>query len=122
MNRDVLKQFVNLKITKSELQLAIGEDLFNVAVEKPTIVYASHVISAIEATLKNEITVEHLVEWVNTIWFTELYAFSDKEVDSIVSVFEVLETLDEEDVVATLDDYQKMIQCLSQNIVFDFSA
>ena len=43
-----------------------------------------------------------LVEWVNVVWFTELYVF-DEDADSIVSVFEVLETMDEEGVVVLED-------------------
>ena len=39
-----------------------------------------------------------LVEWVNVVWFTEFCEFYE-DADSIVSVFEVLETMDEEVVI-----------------------
>lgn len=42
-----------------------------------------------------------LVEWVNVVWFTELFVFDDEDADSIVSVPEVLETMDEDGVVVS---------------------
>ena len=41
---------------------------------------------------------EAFVEWVNVVWFTVLCVFYE-DADSIVSVFEVLETMDEEVVI-----------------------
>ena len=87
-----------MKITKTELQQAIGEDLHNVELKKAYRIRRSDVVNAIQLLLNGIIEKDALVEWVNVVWFTELYVF-DEDADSVVSVFEVLETMDEEVVI-----------------------
>ena len=65
-----------------------------------------------------EIAVDTLVDWVNVVWFTELYVFDDEEADSIISVFEVLETMDEEGVVVSDDEFTQMIEALTSNLEY----
>ena len=97
-----MKKYIDLyrelKISKSELQQAIGEDLHNVKCKKASRIKRSDVVNAIQLLLNGTIDKDTLVEWVNVIWFTELFVFDDKDADSIVSVLEVLETMDEDGV------------------------
>ena len=65
--------------------------------------------------LEGKKTVLDVVEWVNVVWFTDLFAFSDDEADSIVSVLEVLETMDEEGVAITTDELNNMKIALNAN-------
>ena len=49
------------------------------------------------------------------LWFTELFVFDDNETDSIVSVLEILETMDEEGVVISENEFSNMITALTSN-------
>lgn len=55
-----------------------------------------------------------MVDWVNVVWFTELFEYSAKEENSIESVITLLETLDE-GVIFGDKEYDKMIECLKTN-------
>ena len=110
-----LDLYRNLKINKSELQQALGEDLHNVECKKAYLIKGNDVANAIRMLQDGEIAVDTLVDWVNIVWFTELYVFDDEEADSIISVFEVLETMDEEDVVVSDDEFTQMIEALTSN-------
>ena len=104
-----------LKISKSELQQAIGEDLHNVECKKAYRIRRSDVVNAILLLKNDTIDKDTLVEWVNVVWFTELYAFDDEDADSIISVLEVLETMDEDGVIVSEDEFSQMIAALTAN-------
>ena len=52
---------------------------------------------------------------VASLSFTELFVFDDEDADSIVSVLEVLETMDEDGVVVSEDEFSEMIASLNSN-------
>lgn len=110
-----LSLYRELKISKSELQQAIGEDLHNVECQKAYRIKRSDVVNAIQLLGNGTISKDALVEWVNVVWFTELYVFDDEDADSIVSVLEVLETMDEEGVVISENELSEMITALTSN-------
>ena len=110
-----LDLYCKFKISKSELQQALGEDLHNVKCKKAYCISRSDVVNAIQLLLNGIIKKDTLVEWVNVVWFTELYVFNDEDADSIVSVLEVLETMDEDDVIVSEDAFLKMITALTSN-------
>lgn len=72
-------------------------------------------MNAIQLFLNDTIDKDTLVKWVNVVWFTELYMFDDKDADSIVSVLKVLETMDEDGVIVSKDEFLKMITALTSN-------
>ena len=113
-----LDLYRNLKINKSELQQALGEDLHNVECKKAYLIKGNDVANAIRMLQNGEIAVDTLVDWVNVVWFTELYVFDNVEADSIISVFEVLETMDEEGVVVSDDEFTQMIEALTSNLEY----
>ena len=49
------------------------------------------------------------------IWPAELYIFDEKAADSIGSVPEALETMYEDDVIVSEDEFLKMITALTSN-------
>ena len=65
------------------------------------------------------ISKDALVEWVNVVWFTELYVFDDEDADSIVSVLEVLETMDEDGVVVSENELSEMIASLNSSTEYE---
>ena len=107
--------YCELKISKSELQQAIGEDLHNVECQKAYRIKRSDVVNAIQLLQNGTISKDTLVEWVNVVWFTELFVFDDEDADSIVSVLEVLETMDEDDVIISENELSEMITALTSN-------
>lgn len=113
-SKTLLADFLNFKKSKSDLVQFFGEDLLNAA--GPSLqVSAKDVIAAIDRYLCSEISKSQLVDWVNVLWFTDLFEYKDSESDSIASVMTVLESLDEIDVSLTEHDYLKMKECLYHN-------
>ena len=110
-----LSLYRELKISKAELQQAIGEDLHNVECKKAYSIKRSDVIHAIQLLQNGTIDKETLVEWVNVVWFTDLYMFKDEDADCIVSVLDILETMDEEGVAVSVDAFEEMITALTLN-------
>ena len=110
-----LSLYRELKISKSEWQQAIGEDLHNVECKKAYSIKRSDVVNAIQLLQNGTISKDTLLEWVNIVWFTELFVFDDEDADSIVSVLEVLETMDEDGVVISENELSEMITALSSN-------
>ena len=114
-----LSLYRELKISKSELQQAIGEGLHNVECKKAYCIKRSDVVNAIQLLQNGTISKDTLVEWVNVVWFTELFVFDDEDADSIVSVLEVLETMDEDGVVVSENELSEMIASLNSNMEYE---
>ncbi len=112
-----LKAFLNLKISLKQLKKEIGNDLYNIEVERPQKVCAVDVIWAIREYMSGNITLQTLLDWVNVIWFTDLYEYNENEEESIASVVSLLETMDEVGVDFSKDDLLKMINSLEKNNV-----
>lgn len=120
MNNHILNAFLDFKATKKDLIDTYGKDLYNVEVE-PVTVSTSHVVSAIDKFVTEEIDVTMLLNWVNVVWFTDLFEYSEQEANSISSVLSILETLDEEGVVLTENDLANMRSSLLNNQEFIYT-
>ena len=112
--KSVLKKYKHFDISLQELKNILGEDLYNVDSITPEKVYAIDIVYAIKQYLSNKISLSEFMEWVNVVWFTELYEYVSDEENAIASVMALLETLDE-GVTFTNDEYIKMIKCLETN-------
>lgn len=112
---DLLKSFLHMDVQLEALKTAFGRNLLQAEADHPATVTAHDAAAAIEKYLSGDISKEMLLDWVNTLWFTDLYAYDDAESDCIASVMSVLETLDEEGVSISPDDWQKMLLCLATN-------
>ena len=114
MEKKVLIDFLDFKKSKTDLVQIFGKDLLNAT--GPTLpVSSKDVITAIDRYLRSEITKNQLVDWVNVLWFTDLFEYNDDEADSIASVMTVLESLDEAEVSVSEHDYLRMKECLYRN-------
>ncbi len=82
------------------------------------VVNADHVITAISKLLDGSISQQDLVVWINVIWFSDAFEFDESHTDSIVSVVDQLECLDEEGVFFSRSQYLEMINCLTENRMF----
>ncbi len=111
----ILNEYRQMCITKVQLREQLGGNFHNVEVGRPVCIKASDVRDGIGRVLSGEKTPEELVDWVNTVWFTELFDFPDGETNSIVSVLEVLETLDEAGVHSSDEELKAMQLALDEN-------
>ena len=118
MKEDLIK-FLKFNISKKQLQDKIGEDLYNVDIDKPIEISANDLVEAITKYLNNEITKDDLVNWVNVVWFTDSFEYNDKESEAIASVMDVLETLDEDNVSVDSNEFNKMINSLKNNKIYE---
>lgn len=113
-----LLKFKELEINKSELKKEIGEDLYNIDCPNPILVNTQDLSKVIQSYIDEKITLQQLVDWVNVVWFTELFEILEKESDSIMSVLEVLETLDEDNTSVSTQDFSEMLKALSNNCIY----
>lgn len=112
--KTVLNKYKHFDVSLQELKSVLGEDLYNVADVTPEKVCAADVVYAIQQYLSKAVSLPELVQWVNVVWFTELYEYVSKDENTIASVMSLLETLDE-GVEFTVKEYVKMIKCLEAN-------
>lgn len=117
--KKVLHAFKKTEIGITQLKENLGNDLYNVQNCKPETVHAKDVIFLIEKFLSKEIPLEAMLDWVNVIWFTDLYQYASSEEESIASVMSFLEMLDEPEVEFSKEDYEKMIASLNTNQICD---
>ncbi len=118
MKEDLIN-FLKFNLSKRQLQDKIGEDLYNIDIDNPVEISANDLIEAITKYLDSEITKEDLVNWVNVVWFTDLFEYKNKEAGTIASVMDVLETLDEKGVLVSSDEFHEMINSLKHNKIYE---
>ncbi len=116
--KEILLKFKNLEIDKTLLKKEIGDDLYNVDCPKPLVITKEDLCKVIQCYTNNDISLQQLVDWVNVVWFTELFELLEKESDSIMSVLEVLETLDEDNTSISTQDFSEMLKALSNNCIY----
>ena len=117
----ILNDFLKIKINLNQLKKELGDDLYNVTITTPRKVYAEDLIFLINQYISHKITLQEIVDWVNVIWFTDLFEYNTLEEESIASVISLLETLDEDDVQFSNKELMDMIECLSNNKVYKCS-
>ncbi len=113
---NILEDFKNLKINKKQLQEKVGEDLFNIKISKPIVVNNKDIIYLLEYYRDEKISLDDLIDWVNVVWFSDLYGYDERYEDSIASIMSILEELDEEGHIMTKDDIEKYIDALKNNL------
>lgn len=118
MNK-TLSDFAKFNIRPKALRNTLGKDLYHINHVVPETIFAKDVKNAIEKHLSGSISKEDLTEWVNIVWFTELFQYNETEEDSIASVITALETLDEDNVEFTIGDFDKMIKALENNTEYE---
>lgn len=111
---NILNDYRQMKIDRSTLSQNLGGDIHNAKVDRPVCVRAADVSNAIELVLSGKRSLHDLIEWVNVVWFTDLFYFLDKETDSIISVLEILETLDEDGACVSDEEMRSMQRALKE--------
>ena len=111
----MLESFLRGALTKAQLQKQFGKDLYNVENKCSVRVTRKDVLHVIDLYRSGTWDKERLVEWVNVVWFTDLFAYKTADEECIASILEILETLDEEGVQITEAEWQTMQKCLQIN-------
>ncbi len=117
-NYEIARQYRDFQIDVATYGELAGENVQFLSLDHLVPVGPSHVIEAIRKFLLEEISMEQLVKWVNVIWFSDAYEFEESFTDSMVSVLDQLECLDEDGVSFTEEQYQMMMDCLANNRLF----
>lgn len=90
----LLESFRDLNISKEELLKKLNVKSIN-DVNQVVMIASVDVIKLLESFKAGKIDETELLEWVNTIWFSDTYDYVDEEMDSIASVMNILEEIDE---------------------------
>ena len=113
--KKILKDFLNNRISLDKVKNMLGANLHKVKIEEPINVCAKDVSFMLKRYIDGGVGLQELLDWVNVIWFTDLFSYSEVEEDSIASVMDQLETMDEDAVNFSNEELLKMLECLSEN-------
>lgn len=108
------KMFKEHKISLAKLKEKVPEKYFKHCDNKVT-VYIHDLKELLNAYLKTEISKDTLLDWVNTVWFSELFCYDEAHCDSIACVMNELEEADERDNVLDKNSIQRYIDALNDN-------
>ncbi|MDF2473453.1 MAG: hypothetical protein K0R21_1235 [Anaerocolumna sp.] len=104
------------KYRDTEISKAVLEEVLNGAKAVSLVeVYAINLIDVLNKYSAKEIDDVFLLEWVNTIWFSEWYFYNEDQCDSIASVMNVLEELDEGELVLNQEKIEMLVNALKNN-------
>jgi hypothetical protein len=111
--RLMLEQVRDLKLKKDELP-SISYEQETELLQEPVVINRQHVIHVLKRFKQERLSQEDLYDWVHFVWFSDFYTCEDDDADSIASVMQVLEELEEEGDL-TPDDADYCLQALEKN-------
>jgi hypothetical protein len=101
----MLEQVRDLKLKKDDLPPVSYEEETDL-LENPVIINRQHIMHMLKRYKQELINLTDLFDWIHFVWFSELFACEKSDADSIASVIEFLEDLEEEgDIIASEIDY-----------------
>lgn len=115
----------NIEILKSFRDGVINDTIMNHLQEMKNIkldnftpleIRLDHIINILEKFLSGKIDKNKLLIWVNTIWFSDYYDYKTEQMDSISSVINELEELDEDESKISSNKIKDYIHALQNNI------
>lgn len=111
--RLMLEQVRDLKLKKDELP-SISYEQETELLQEPVVINRQHVIHVLKRFKQERLSQADLYDWVHFVWFSDFYTCQDNDADSIASVMQVLEELEEEGDI-TADDADYCLQALEKN-------
>ena len=97
--KEVLAKFRVFELSLAELKAALGvkgQVWPRLPESEIETIQAHDVVCAIAKYQSGDISQDGLLDWVNTVWFSDYFEYADEQCDVIASVMTELETLDEE--------------------------
>lgn len=113
LNEEYLLRFRNLELSKQELIDLIPKDF---TVNERIVVCNNHLIHLLESYKINDIDTTFLLDWVNTVWFSEWFTYCDEQCNCIANVMNELEEIDEEGHELNPEKIKKYIFALENNL------
>ncbi|ERJ11073.1 hypothetical protein [Haloplasma contractile] len=112
--KEILEKFRDLVITREELENHGGEHLLK-KMGEAVVVCNQHIINLLDGYIHGRVTITRILEWVNTIWFSDTFDYCDEGCDCIASIMNRLEELDEG---FTLDNdaAKNLVSALKKNV------
>ncbi|WP_430885853.1 hypothetical protein [Fusibacter sp. JL216-2] len=110
----VLEDFRDLKINKGDVIGIGGTGIFN-ETETTVMICNSHVVNLLEHFISGEIDDIRALEWVNTVWFSDVFDYCEEGCDCIASVMSRLERIDE-DFNLNPNTAEMLLNALEENI------
>jgi hypothetical protein len=111
---ECLEKFRDLIITKQELFEFIARQPNTKY--KPINITNRHLINLLMEYKNGRINERYILDWVNTVWFTDWFEYDDYYCDSVASVMNKLEEIDEEGNDLSKEKVNKYIICLEENM------
>lgn len=114
MDSTAINDFKDLKISLEELKRAVPEEFFKRCTNQ-TAVYKEDVENLLLSYKNKKISGDALLDWVNTVWFSELFCYDEADADCIASVMNELEEADERDGVLSESNINRYLDALHNN-------
>lgn len=118
LKREVLQRFLAGDVGREEAQASLDEDLMNLDIEVPIDVSRDDIAFMLTKLRDGRVVVSHVLDWVLVLRQTTLYDWSEEDMDSICSVLDALEALENPSVRLHPGDINEMITCLESNEVW----
>jgi hypothetical protein len=112
--RKNLEMFRDLKLMKEELFITVPKQ--PKPKYEPIIVSNYHLINLLSKYKESALDEHVILDWVNTIWFTDWFTYEDTNCECIASIMSELEEIDEEGKELTTEKVDKYIYALERNI------
>jgi len=121
--RDLLEKVRDLKIKKDDMP-PLKYDEENDLFENPVVIHRKHVINLLKRFKQEIIHQEDLFDWIHFVWFSDFFTCADEDAESIASVVQELEELEEEGDIMP-EEVEHCLYALENNIrtlsLFDHS-
>lgn len=115
MYRQMLEHVRDLKIKKDDLP-SIAYDTETELLANPVTLTRDHVMLVLKRFKQERLSQASLYDWVHFIWFSDFFTCQPGDADSIASVMEGLEELEQEGGVEP-DDVDYYLHALENNTI-----
>jgi len=112
--RELLEKVRDLKINKDDMPPVRYDDETDL-LENPVVIERKHVVNVLKRFKQEIYTQQDLFDWIHFVWFSDFYTCADDDADSIASVMQVLEELEEEGDILP-EDVEHCLYALAHNI------
>ena len=103
--RQLLEQVRDLKLKEEDMP-SVTYDEETDLLENPIILTRQHVINLLKRYKQERLSLDDVFDWIHFIWFSDFFMCKQEDADSIASVIQLLEELEEDgDIIANEVDY-----------------
>lgn len=116
MNKQLVQKLLNCEITWKEFSAIENCSSYLINTNGAAIkVDVNAVKNAIQSYLDNKYTMQDLLDWANTVRFSDIFLIEEHYRDCIISILDRIEESDEEGSELSKDDLLLMLKKLNNN-------